>query len=307
MTHELLPPPGRARVDLRSIEPSTHLIALCQGPAELAQAAAVCVGAGLASGDRVLYLASDPSLPALRTALEASGAEVRLALDVRQLVLRDFSGVQGRAALRDMAAAEGEFRAAAGLARAEGFPGLRIAADMGDITQVLGSIERAVAWERMTTVLQHVEGISSVCHYDQLRLGGEYSGLLAAEHAGPAPRSAPEPMASFRATRHGLRISGELDVLNRGRFVRTVSARLAAVAQLVLDVTELNFMDAGTLGELHRIAAGLPPEGRITITGASPQLRCLASFLEGWPHPQLTIAPAVPNDRDRVVGTGVET
>lgn len=178
---------------------------------------------------------------------------------------------------------------------------------MGDITQVLGSIERALAWERMITALQHEEGISSVCHYDQLRLGGEHSGLLAAEHAGAAPRSAPEPMASFRATRHGLRISGELDVANRERFVRTVAARLAAIPQLHLDVAELKFMDAGTLGEPHRIAAGLPPEGRITITGASRQLRRLASFLGGWPHPQLTIEPAVPNDRDRVVGTGVET
>lgn len=117
MTRELLPPPGRARVDLRATEPGTHLVALCQGAAELAQAAAVCVGAGLASGDRVLYLASDPLLPSVRAALKTSGVEVRLALDAGQLVLRDFSGVQARAAARNLAAAENEFRAAAGLAR----------------------------------------------------------------------------------------------------------------------------------------------------------------------------------------------
>jgi ABC-type transporter Mla MlaB component len=114
-------------------------------------------------------------------------------------------------------------------------------------------------------------------------------------------------MASFRATRHGLRITGELDMANRDRFIRTVSARLTAIPQLFVDVTGLEFIDAGTLGELDRIAAGLPPEGRITITGASRQLRRLASFLGAWPHPQLTIKPAVSNDRDRVVGTGVET
>lgn len=293
MTGELLPTAGRAPVDPWVAEPATHLIALCQGEAELTQAAAVCVGTGLASGDRVLYVASDRPLPAARTALEASSAAAGPAIAAGQLVLRGFPDVRAGTGLPDLAAAASEFRAAADLARTEGFPGLRIAAEMGDVTRVLGSIEQALAWERITTALQRDEGISSVCHYDQQQLGGEDSGVLAAAHAGAAPLSAPRPLVSFHATPQGLRITGELDIANRERFIRTVSARLAVLPQLVLDVGELDFIDAGTLGDLHLIAAGLPPDGRITLVGATRQVRRLARILGGWPHPRLTIEPAV--------------
>jgi anti-anti-sigma regulatory factor len=265
-------------------EPGAHLIALCQGEAELTRAAAVCAEAGLASGDRVLYVASDRSLPAVRTGLEASSAAAGPAIAAGQLVLRNFPDVQAGPGLPDLAAAAGEFRAAAVLARAEGFPGLRIAAEMGDVTRVLGSIGQALAWERITTALQREAGISSVCHYDQQQLDGENSGLL----------SVPQPLVSFHATPQGLRITGELDIANRERFVRTVSARLAAIPQLILDVGKLDFIDAGTLGELHYIAAGLPSDGCITLAGASRQLRRLARILGGWPHPRLKIEPAMP-------------
>jgi anti-anti-sigma regulatory factor len=275
-------------------EPGAHLIALCQGEAELTRAAAVCAEAGLASGDRVLYVASDRSLPAVRTGLEASSAAAGPAIAAGQLVLRNFPDVQAGPGLPDLAAAAGEFRAAAVLARAEGFPGLRIAAEMGDVTRVLGSIGQALAWERITTALQREAGISSVCHYDQQQLDGENSGLLAAAHAGTAPLSVPQPLVSFHATPQGLRITGELDIANRERFVRTVSARLAAIPQLILDVGKLDFIDAGTLGELHYIAAGLPSDGCITLAGASRQLRRLARILGGWPHPRLKIEPAMP-------------
>lgn len=293
MTGELLPTTGRAPVDPRVIEPATHLIALCQGAAELTQSAAACVSAGLASGDRVLYVTSDRPLPAVQTALETSSAAAGPAMAAGQLMLRSFPDVQAGAGQPNLAVAASEFRAAAELARTEGFPGLRIAAEMGDVTQVLGSIGQALAWERITTALQHEDGISSVCHYDQQQLGGENSGLLAAAHAGPAPLSVPEPLVSFHATPQGLRVAGELDIANRERFVRTVSARLAAIPQLILDVGELDFIDAGTLGELHLMAAGLPPDGRITLAGATRQVRRLARILGGWPHPRLTIEPAV--------------
>ena len=293
MTGELLPTTGRAPVDPRAIEPATHLIALCQGEAELTQAAAVCVGAGLASGDRVLYVTSDRPLPAVQTALETSSAAAGPAIAAGQLVLRSFPDVQADPGRPNLAAAASEFRAAADQARTEGFPGLRIAAEMGDVTRVLDSIGQALAWERLTTALQREDGISSVCHYDRQQLSSENSRLLAAAHAGPAPLSVPEPLVSFHATPQGLRITGELDIANRERFVRTVAARLAVLPQLVLDVGELKFIDAGSLGELHLIAAGLPPDGRITLAGATRQVRRLARILGGWPHPRLKIESAV--------------
>src|SRR5262249_47557191 len=264
------------------------------GDAELARVAAVFVGAGLAAGDRVLYVANDRPPPVALASLEASTTAAGPAVAAGQLVVRSFSGLYGGTRSSDPAAAPpaapaaaaGAFRATADLARAQGFPGVRLAVEMGDFTRALGPIERVLAWERMATRLQHEHGISSVCQYDQRRLGGERSGFLAAEHAGAAPESASLPQASFLATPQGLRITGELDMANRRGFIRAVRARLAAMSQLTVDVGELAFTDAGTLGELHHIAAGLPPDARITLAGASPQLQRITGVL-GWRHPQL--------------------
>ena len=63
--------------------------------------------------------------------------------------------------------------------------------------------------------------------------------------------------------------------------------------ELTVDIGKLAFIDAGTLGELYRIAAGLPPDARISLASASPQLQRTMGIL-GWQHPQLKIEPAAP-------------
>lgn len=294
MTSELQPGSSRApcaAVDLSALEPGTHLISLYQGDAELARVAAVFVGAGLAAGDRVLYVAGDRPLPAALASLEVNPA-AGPAIATGQLVMRSFSDLYGGTGELDLTAAASRLRATADLAWTEGFPGLRVAVEMGGFTVALGSIERVMAWERMATHLQHELGISSVCQYDQRRLGGERSGFLAAEHTGTAPESAPLPRASFLATREGLRITGEVDATNRDRFIRVVCARLAASCQLNVDVRDVEFMDAGTLGELHRVSTGLLPDARITLTGIPPELLRVVE-IAGWQNPQLKIEPAV--------------
>jgi anti-anti-sigma regulatory factor len=296
LTSELGPGPGLfgtsgGPVDLSVLEPGTHLISFYQDDAELARSAAVFVSAGLAAGDRVLYVAGDRPLPAALTALEANPA-AGLAVTTGQLVVRSFSDVYDGTSQLDMTSAASRFRATAHRARTEGFPGLRVALEAGEFTRALGSIERVMAWERMATHIQHELGVSSVCQYDQRQLCGERSGFLAAEHAGTAPESALVPQASFLATPAGLRITGEVDTTNRGRFLRVICARLRATRQLKVDVEELAFMDAGTLGELHRIACSQPPDARITLTGVSAQLQRVIE-IAGWRSPQLTIEPAV--------------
>src|SRR5215475_7677948 len=184
-----------ARVDLSALEPGTHLISLYQGDAELARVAAAFIGAGLAAGDRVLYEAADQSLPAALAALEANPAAAPAAA-AGQLVVRSFSDRYGGTGTLDLTAAASRFRATADLARSDGFPGLRVAVEMGDFTRGLGTTEQVVAWERMVTDVQRELGISSVCQYDRRQLGGERSGFLAAEHSGTAPESAPLPQAS---------------------------------------------------------------------------------------------------------------
>jgi hypothetical protein len=50
-----------------------------------------------------------------------------------------------------------DFRAAAGQARADGFGALRVAAEMGDFAEAIGSVDRLLDWERLCTPVQREE------------------------------------------------------------------------------------------------------------------------------------------------------
>lgn len=286
-------PNGTAVIDLRSMRAGTHLCSLYHDEAELAKVAAAFVGAGLAAGDRVLYVASERELPAVAASLHAAGVPVEAAAASSQLLLRDSRETYGSAQSPDLAEVADGFRAVAGQSRSDGFPGLRIAAKMGTFQQVLGSTDRVLAWERMATRLHYTEGISSVCQYDRRRLESADAALIRAEHASEAPASAAQPLASFLAASSppGLQISGELDVTNSRHFARVLRARLAVSPRLRLDVRELSFADVSVARELYLAARDLPPDGCIVAAGVPPALLRVIE-LGGLNHPQLIIQPA---------------
>ena len=242
----------------------------------------------------MLYVANDRPLPAIRAALRAGEAIVQAALGVGQLAVCRFSDVYGeRADANPVAVARG-FHATVELTRADGFPGLRIVAEMVGFARMLGPIDKVLAWERLATRLQQQEGVTSVCQYDQQYFTRAHQRLLAAEHAGAAPPWSGLPQATFRATPQGVRITGELDADNRDECMRVVEARLATIPRLSVDVSGLTFIDVSALRCLYGIAAGLADGGHITLAHASPDLHRMVELLR-WRHPRLTIDPPVDN------------
>jgi anti-anti-sigma regulatory factor len=264
----------RAPLSLWDAEPGTHLCALYSGPAELDRTAAAFVGSGLAAGDRVLYVASDRPEAQVRTALEAHQVQAGPAADRGQLVIRDFAAAYGEPGQLDLDQMATDFRIAARQARADGFGALRVAAEMGDFAAAIGSVDRLLDWERLCTPMQHEEGITSVCQYEQSRFG-DAAARIAAEHAGLAPDRVLAPPVQFTATTDpwGLAISGELDLASRPVFLRVLGARLAARPWLRLDVSGLSYAEAAALGVVYQAAAGLPADGGIVVTGAAYHLR----------------------------------
>ena len=69
----------------------------------------------------------------------------------RQLVIEDFGAAYGQPGQLDLGQIEAGFRAAGRQARADGFGGLRVAAEMGDFARAIGSVERLLDWERSCT------------------------------------------------------------------------------------------------------------------------------------------------------------
>lgn len=281
---------GLPRHSLWGAEPGTHLCALYRGEAELEQLAATFVSSGLAAGDRVVYVASDRPAATVRTALEAHQVPAGPASAAGQLVIEDFTAAYGQPGELDLDVMEADFRTAARRARADGFGGLRVAAEMGDFTRSIGSVEGLLDWERRCTTLQREEGITSVCQYDRRRFSHLQTAMITREHAGMAPDVAPEPPARFTATTApgGLIVTGELDLASRAVLGRVLTARLAVRPWLRVDVSGLVYAEAGALAVLCEAASRRNGDGGIVLTGAPAQLRRMID-LACFGHPQVVI------------------
>jgi anti-anti-sigma regulatory factor len=281
---------GRTIRSLWDAEPGTHLCALYRGEAELEQTAAAFVGSGLAAGDRVLYVASDRPAPQVRTALEGYQVPAGLAADRGQLVIQDFGDAYGEPGQLDLGQMEADFRAASRQARADGFGALRVAAEMGNFADAIGSVDRLLDWERLCTPMQHEEGITSVCQYDQRWFSETDAARLLGTHAGIAPDTVRPPPVQFTATEApwGLAVAGELDLASREVFGRVLRARLAARPWLRLDLSGLAYAEAAALAVVYQAAARLGGDGAIVVAGAPYQLRRLID-LAGFSDPRVVI------------------
>jgi DcmR-like sensory protein len=290
----MIPGSEHAPTDLGSLEPGTHLCAFHRDESQLARLAATFVGHGLSAGDQLLYVATDEQADALLGVLpdHVHTVDAADALATGQLLVRTFADAYGTRRPDDLGAVADGFRAAAELSRKDGFPALRVAAQMDGLAPLLGSVEEVLRWERMSTGLQHDLGVSSVCLYDVDRLGEEHMTSLAGEHAGLSPEHAETPLASFLAVDEpwGLRISGEVDLSNRDLLHRVLVARAKVLPRLHLDVQGLTFADIGCLLRLHAVADDLPDDGWLLLDRAPAILRHALDVC-GLGHPRLRLAP----------------
>jgi anti-anti-sigma factor len=275
----------RRAADLAGLRPGEHLYALYRDRRQHRRIAAAFVRAGLAAGDQVIYIGADRP-DAGRELLEADGIDTRTPCHSGQLVVRSFADVFCGTLPEDPQEVGRALRAAVLRCRGEGFPGLRVAAEMEEFTAAAGSLDRLLRWERMASRLQVQAGVTTVCQYDERRLDGGDAALIAAEHSALAAYAGPQPLAAFLATREpwGLRVLGEVDLSNRPAFLRALRARLAAHPDVRLDLGEVTFMDVGSLRAVFRLAAGLGTGGRIVLANLRPQVRrvvALAQLGEG--------------------------
>lgn len=274
---------------LGSLPPGTHLCAFHREPGELTRIAATFVGQGLSVGDQLLYVTSDGDAEALFDALPDHLA-ARDALATGQLQVTSFADAYGTYRPEDLDVVADGFRAAADQARKDGFPGLRVAAEMDGLAPLLGSSEEVLHWERLCTGLQRELGVSSVCLYDAGNLDDEYIELLTREHAGLAPDEAESPLARFLAIDEpwGVRISGEVDISNHDLLHRVLVSRAAVMPRMHLDLEGLAFADLRTVSQLRSVAAGLPEDGWLALHGVPAVVRRILD-IAGLHHDRLRL------------------
>lgn len=283
------PAPPRATTTLGSLAPGTHLCAFHRDEAQRTRIAATFIGQGLAAGDQLLYVTSDGEADALFPALPEH-LHARDALASGQLLLCSFADAYGTERPDNLNDVADGFRAAAAQSRKDGFPWLRVAAQMDGLALLLGSPAEVVRWEEMCTGLQRELGVSSVCLYDVTSLDAEHRAQVARAHAGLAPEVSDLPLASFLALDEpwGLRISGELDISNRDRLHDALLSRAAVTPQVHLDLSGVTFVDVGALARIRAVAAGLPECGSLALHRVPAAVRRALS-ISGLHHERLRL------------------
>jgi hypothetical protein len=161
---------------------------------------------------------------------------------------------------------------------------------MGDFARYLGSSEEVLRWERRSTALQRDLGVTSVCQYDLRHLEADYGARLAAEHAAVSPDRDDSPTATFLAVGEpwGLKVTGEVDLANRGVLIRAIRSRVVVSPRIHLDLGELTFADVGTLNGLRSVAAALPPDGHLVLRRPPDLVRRMLD-LTGLRHPRMGV------------------
>lgn len=276
--------PGRP-----SDEPRGHLCCLYRDEAHRRRVTATFVEGALGSGERVMYVSGTHRPAAVLSALHEDGVEVDPALRSGQLVVRPLDDLPSARPLR-IDELEQQVREAVALARADGFPGLRLATEMTRVLDALGSFEQLLAWERLAGELRREVAVTAVCQYEEGLLEEAEAVLVEAEHTGAAPELGVVPLARLLAVDRpfGLRVSGELDLSNREELVRALEARAAVNPEMQLDLKGLSFIDVGSLRAIYEVASRLPEGGRITLVDLTDPVRKVMD-LAGLCHERVEI------------------
>ena len=95
-------------------------------------------------------------------------------------------------------------------------------------------------------------------------------------------------------TRNGdaFRLSGEIDLSNVDQLATTISSEVREGNHVVLDCTDLRFIDSTGMAGLLRICKALGDTGQLTLRTLPPQVARAAHILGIDRVPNLELAPA---------------
>ena len=234
----------------------SHAALLYSSRAEQSDALKTFVDETLHAHDRLIYVGDAEHG---ERALKYYGAAGARAIASGQFILENSSNTY----LKDGAFEGGRmlrhYRTALDTALADGYKGLRVAADMGWAVPTLDRHNALAAYEG--TLDDAFAGRPAVvlCQYDRRLFDEEALALLAAAHQHSAHPDPLHQSPQLRITRtyepNGVHVSGEIDLFSRTAF-REALMRVAASREsgMVVDLSGVSYLDAGSIGAIVNAA-----------------------------------------------------
>ena len=283
--------PTALAVGVDRLQPGDHAFLAFSDDEERWAILSVFTRQGLAAGEKVLLhmdVVHSPAKVAARVAGGAAAAARPVA--VGQLVV-----------LNTPRFGPGEFDAKSQVdavrrgveaAVREGYTGLRSASEVSLALTPVDSLDQVTEFE----AAQHEalfaarpnRQFTALCQWDERKFGGEPA-MAAVRALHPVTVLRRVGMLHAALSAAGLRLTGDSDLSTRPEFtgaLRTLASRPEAT--LVLDITDLSFLDAHSAGAMLRLAAGLLPPRQLEIRCRGNQRRMLR-LLDSHSVPQLSI------------------
>jgi hypothetical protein len=214
---------------------------------ELFDLTAAYVRDGLTGGSKVMWLSDDGQGPAVAE-LTRRGIAARTAMAAGQMAMAGWEGrlLSGQVFSADAAIGwlTGQMKAA----RQEGFPGLRVAVDMGWALRPVAGVEQLPAFEQNLTAALDGGTASVLCQYDRDRFDPVTLASVSAFHTCLVTAATYYADAVLRICRQyappGIRIAGELDYQAEEPLALALAEAVRLEGNLMVNMAALAFIDA---------------------------------------------------------------
>lgn len=226
---------------------------------------------GLREGSKVLCWTDGEDPEQLATALASRSVRAGRALKRGQLRITPSSAslLSGDGGAEQMVAnLAGELSAAA----QEGYPGLRVTADMGWATRPLAPAAELLAFESAVTEagLFSDGRLCLICQYHRDRFDAVTLAFAAKAHPKNLAAQVYFEHPLLRICRQyspaGLRIAGELDFRHRDVLDQALGESLRLDRHPHVNLGGLGYLDGACAGSIVAAAGRLPPSRRMTVT-----------------------------------------
>ena len=190
------------RFECLRLRPHDHMGWVFAGSSGFAALAGPFLAEGAARGERLMYVAADPSPAALAGLSEVVGPG--------ELQVASIAEVYGASGIVDAPSQRATFAAALADARAEGYSGIRVAADNTPLVADEVRLAAWIRWEITADRFMSENPVTGLCAFDEEKLDVDRLRHLATLHP---LSSAASPVPQFRlfADSGQLCVEGEVD------------------------------------------------------------------------------------------------
>jgi anti-anti-sigma regulatory factor len=251
-----------------------HLCWAFDGPSDFKGAAVRFLEDGRRLGQRLMYV-GDGTVRKLLGDLDGLDDAIPM-IDAGALQVVPLSGVYSPGPV-DPVKQLATYAGATDQALADGYSGLRVAAEVTSRVREPRTWDAHISWESLADRFMATRPLAALCCYDRSQLDRRLVADLSCVH--PVARTSAD-LRPFRvyANENGLVLEGEVDVFNIDALDRILD--LVIDGDGTLDLDRLRFADHHALLALARRRRALEERGsRLRMKGASPVVRRLSQVL----------------------------